>query len=546
MKKIKEKKSRLKLVLIPAILIILVGLLVTLIVVNKKEKINTNLLETNRYTLKYDETWNVKENTDTKANLVHDTKNGEIDLEIIELEKQYQYSEIDELLDEIIYNASKNNTEYNLLKKEKKELTKNEYPGYKLLYENNENQVMISIFKIGEKIVVITYEAENTYFDILLDSVNTIIYNFELKEEKTNLSKQINIETKNIEYKGSEELDNNINETTQHEIANNNFYVNYSLPSKLQATTINSTFGQFDLYDFENGRMNVTTAVYAYNIYEVIGDTARLNMLSEYESNKEEKDFEESLEKIEKNGYSGYIYRNRYYTDDILDKNKQKQHENAKIIYALNANHVFIITIQSADIGISEKFLDNIYINSIKNYSSYIKNEKENGNNIGILKKYTDYSKEKTEEIKISIPEKYKEQDTKQNIYEHRKYVIDYNEELEDYNYEVEFETSTLEIPQILDIENKTLSTSYGKVTYYTEVGEKTINSKPLIAYTGAETKMSGIMYTDINRKTYNSNKMILFYKLEEGYLVIKITANEKEITDELLNEVINFNVEIK
>ncbi len=57
---------------------------------------------------------------------------------------------------------------------------------------------------------------------------------------------------------------------------------------------------------------------------------------------------------------------------------------------------------------------------------------------------------------------------------------------------------------------------------------------------------MSGIMYTDINRKTYNSNKMILFYKLEEGYLVIKITANEKEITDELLNEVINFNVEIK
>jgi len=37
-------------------------------------------------------------------------------------------------------------------------------------------------------------------------------------------------------------------------------------------------------------------------------------------------------------------------------------------------------------------------------------------------------------------------------------------------------------------------------------------------------------MYTDINRKTYNSNKMLLFYKLEEGYLVIKITANEKEI----------------
>ncbi len=336
MKKIKEKKSRLKLVLIPAILIILVGLLVTLIVVNKKEKINTNILETNRYTLKYDGTWNVKENTDTKASLEHDTKNGEINLEIIELEEQYKYSEIDDLLDEIIYNASKNNTEYNLLKKEKKELTKNEYPGYKLLYENNENQVMISIFKIGEKIVVITYEAENTYFDILLDSVNTIIYNFELKEEKTNLSKQINIETKNIEYKGSEELDNNINETTQHEIANNNFYVNYSLPSKLQATTINSTFGQFDLSDFENGRMNVTTAVYAYNIYEVIGDTARVNMLSEYESNKEEKDFEESLEKIEKNGYSGYIYRNRYYTDDILDKNKQKQHENAKIIYALN------------------------------------------------------------------------------------------------------------------------------------------------------------------------------------------------------------------
>ena len=106
MKKIKEKKSRLKLVLIPAILIILVGLLVTLIVVNKKEKINTNILETNRYPLKYDGTWNVKENTDTKASLEHDTKNGEINLEIIELEEQYKYSEIDDLLDEIIYNET--------------------------------------------------------------------------------------------------------------------------------------------------------------------------------------------------------------------------------------------------------------------------------------------------------------------------------------------------------------------------------------------------------------------------------------------------------
>ena len=80
-----------------------------------------------------------------------------------------------ELIDELIYNIQKKNNDYKLISKKEDKLTKDEFNGYKLLYENEKEQVMVNLYKKSDKLVSIRYEANNDYFDILLDSVHNIV-----------------------------------------------------------------------------------------------------------------------------------------------------------------------------------------------------------------------------------------------------------------------------------------------------------------------------------------------------------------------------------
>lgn len=539
-----KKLKKYKFLLIPAIAIIAIGIIALIIFANKKANIKENIIETENYIMKYDETWEVQEKNDTSAILNHED-NAQIKLNISEIEEEYQYSEMEDIIDEIIYNINKSNSEYKLIKKEEKKLTKNEYDSYRLLYENDTNQILISTFKVGEKLITITYEAENEYFDILLDSANTIINSFEIKEKTLDLSNTLNIETKKIELGASSKLDTLISETKNVEIANNNYCVNYTIPACFKETSLNSQIGIYRLDKIEDGSIMITTNVYTRNIYEAISDGNSLSLLSEYNYYKDNDGFEESIDTIERNGFSGYIYKNSYYLDNVINTEEKTIAENVKIIYSLNANHVFVITIEGRKVELSDKLLEKIQINSSTNYSSYVTSQKQDGYIIGTLKRLLNSSENQTEEINIKLPEKYKEQDQKLNIFENKKYVFDYNDELEEYNYEIEYNLSTLNEESIKKLENDSLLTAYGEPTYMTELGIKNINGKEFKEFSCSEINLSGIMYTNINRKKYTASKIILLYQLESGAILkIKITGNNNEITDEILNEATNFDVQ--
>jgi len=68
-----------------------------------------------------------------------------------------------------------------LKKKEKKEISNKKYEAYKILYENGDSQSLIVIFKNSNYLCVINYTANNEYFDILLDSFQFILEEFNLK-----------------------------------------------------------------------------------------------------------------------------------------------------------------------------------------------------------------------------------------------------------------------------------------------------------------------------------------------------------------------------
>jgi hypothetical protein len=49
------------------------------------------------------------------------------------------------------------------------------YQSYSYLYENESNQVLVNVYKKDTKVIITYYEASNEYYDIVLDSVDTIL-----------------------------------------------------------------------------------------------------------------------------------------------------------------------------------------------------------------------------------------------------------------------------------------------------------------------------------------------------------------------------------
>ena len=88
---------------------------------------------------------------------------------------------------------------------------------------------------------------------------------------------------------------------------------------------------------------------------------------------------------------------------------------------------------------------------------------------------------------------------------------------------------------------------SYGECNNYQKVGNITINSKQFIEYVGGYTDLGGIPFTNINRYKYYVNHKALFYRLtDDSYLIIEIQGNNHKISEDIINQATNFEIEEK
>ncbi|MEE3343007.1 MAG: hypothetical protein VZS44_02840 [Bacilli bacterium] len=523
---------------------------------------NSSLKEVNNelYAFKYDTTWKLKEKKDNKIVLKH--KSGStIDIQIIELTDEYRFSTIDELIDELLFNIKEQNDNYKLLSKKHDKMTKYQYSGYKILYENGKEQSMVNLYKKSDKLVYINYEAKNEYFDILLDSVHNIIYNLDVKDKKFDYKSKIKINTTNINYSSSDKLDKMIKDSKTYEIANNNYLVKYSIPSIFDEDGLNSKYGYYN-FKLKNdtgpdSSISLSTSILNENIYEYVDKSESLNVFSSYSGYKKGGDysnFKESIEKLD-GKYNGFIYKNSYnynnsmtWDKDFNVKKVKKPVENVVLIYALNNNHIFVIKIEGDDLAITKKLIDNIKFIKKSNYASYIKIEKEDNYLIGILKRFDSYKRDKMDYITIRVPDKYEEVDKERNIYEERIYGFNYDEDMDMYDYDVKYVLTDSKIDSIVDSINSTyIKSTYGKSQKIAKTGSIDLNGKKFDVYDGGYTELGGIMFTS-NRTKYYISKKILFYNLpdDKGRFYIEISGNGKNITNDIVKELVNFTIEKK
>ena len=526
-------------------------IILTTYILLSKTKIKT--VDDELYLLKYDSTWHISDKSRNKILFKHKS-NSFFELQINELDDENKYAEIDELIDEILYNIQGNNPNFKLISKQKDIVTKVEINGYKLLYEDDTKQEMIVAYKKSNRLVLMRYEATNEYFDILLDSVESIIYNSVIKEDNFGLKNSLSINVDTIQYSTDEELDKLLTTSTNYEIANNNYLIDYSIPDNFTLNAYDSTSKTHSL-KLDNSSIDISLSIINENIYEYLDKDETRSVYNNYkyyhnDDNDEYLDFSESLSKLDSD-FNSYIYKNSYYTTlskYFTNSNNQEdkvKSENVEMIYSLDKNRLLIIKISARRSAITEKLVNMIKINSASNYASYITSKKDNGFLISEFKEYTDYNRDSLQSIVLKIPDKYTEIDKKNNIYINKHYGIDFNDKYDLYNYEINYEISKISIESYIESINSIyIKSTYGSSEKMSYKGDLTVNGNKFQVYTGGYTEISGIMFTNIDRELFYINKMLLVYSLpNKDNFIIHINGNGKEITDSIINDVTNFNV---
>lgn len=543
MKKIIDKLKKYKLIIIIALIIVIIG--TTLIFTLNGKNMSMYAFDNNYYDFNYDKTWQIKDKSDLSV-LLNNKEKASLNIELINIDDEYKYSDLTDIIDDLLYTINSQNSNYKLISKKEDRVTKLEYSGYKLLYENDESQAMITILKSGDKVVIFNYEALNKYFDILLDSVQNIIYNFALKPEKFELTSNITVNTEEMDYASNISLANKLTDTKDYTMASQNYEVNYSIPSIFKLKGFYSNYGDFEYQD-SDGKIKITTGVYKVNMYDYIDSSKTIGTIySDCSYMKESpdtyKDLKEKISEFKIGDYSGYIYKISY-TYHFVD---DRQEEKYIIAVAINKNHIFEVKIEGEGIKIPKKLIEQIKINSVNNYSSYIIRNVENGYFNVEFKQFKDYNYKDYYLINLKLPEKYREMPSYLNVYTKRYFGLNYDHDNEVYQYDIVYDFSSYYVDTVIKSANSSMNSNskYGAVSEMQEEEPIILNDKKFMVYSGSYYKKGALYNSNESNIVYKVNKKILVYELENSrYLTITIDANDTDINDNILRELTDFSV---
>jgi len=139
-------------------------------------RIQEKTYSNSNFRVSYDSTWKVKD-SDNELRLIHKRTKSELRIQCKILDTNFINTSLGDLIDDIIYSVEQQNKGYSLINRELN--ISDKYEGYAYLYENNDKQVLVHIYKKDAKLIIVYYEAESKYYDIVLDSVDMILDSLE-------------------------------------------------------------------------------------------------------------------------------------------------------------------------------------------------------------------------------------------------------------------------------------------------------------------------------------------------------------------------------
>lgn len=508
--------------------IIAVVLFTCLIIMPKEEDVLKEI-ENDIYTISYDNNWTLKEQNKSYIKLEQDSNT--LEFIVKELTKEDQELSFEYFINNLIEKITLENETYNLIVEKSRKVTKSQYEGYELLYENGKEQTLVVIARKGSNLLLVNYTASNEAFDVLLDSVENIIYEFTLLDKVVSFEQKLDeIKVTNISFSNTSF---DYTKTKEYELWSNHYNVVYQLPQIFNQTNISTTSQSYqyvgNTYD---EIIKLTANVQNINLYELVVEKDYITSIpSIIESLKQEEKVSElkvETEEITKK-YEGYIYRITYKYQGLEE---QKNVEKVYILYALDYLKTFVIEIEATNINVSRELIDDISIVSTKKYGSNIDTTVSNGYRKDNMKKMLQNNNISYYNIQYNILEKYKELDYNQNKYEYRNFGYSYQEESNDYLYHIQL--------QLTNSGNTKTEIESFKSIYQFYKDYKIVKGK---TYTINEKDYTYVVVTYKINDEIVRDSYLLHDLTDGGVYSIKITSKEK-IAFQMLKDFTNIEIE--
>lgn len=157
-------------------IVILISLLLVLLLVQNNVRIKD--YSNDYFEVSYDSTWKV-ENKNNVLELKHKKTDSKLEIQYKELDNNLIDVSLSELINDIIASVEKQNSEYDLINVE--ELVNDDVDGYSYLYENDKEQALVNVYKKDSVLVIVYYAAKSEVYDIVLDSVDSILDSLVIK-----------------------------------------------------------------------------------------------------------------------------------------------------------------------------------------------------------------------------------------------------------------------------------------------------------------------------------------------------------------------------
>lgn len=170
MKDLLKKKWKVFLFII-VLLLVLSIILLFLNISGRNEIVNSY------FKISYDFTWSLNKKTEKQLEIEHKKSKSILSINYKIVEDDLFDVSLSDLINDLSYSIQKQNSKYKLISKDVKNF---KYDAYELLYEQDKEQALVTIVKKDNVIVFITYNASSEYFDIVLDSVDSIINTLEI------------------------------------------------------------------------------------------------------------------------------------------------------------------------------------------------------------------------------------------------------------------------------------------------------------------------------------------------------------------------------
>lgn len=369
-----------KIILVIAFIAIIVGIIIFL---TNSKGIQQEEFSTKNYSVKYDTTWKIKSSSDNEIVFQHNDTQSLIDISIADLDSNLYGRTIKQIAQNVKSKIEKEYPDYKCISEHVTYLNDDISEAYQLLFEDGKRQSLIQIGMYGYKIFISSYTAENQYFDILLDSVQTINSNFKIKYESIDMMDSRKIEETGYTVKND---DVDYSETEVQTYRGSYYKVKFTVPVQFKGSSGGLSYTKKNGDSLINTHISISSS--AENLFSVYDEEMKNSKAYGYENTE--------IQKITNGDLEGYGIK--YTSSSGI--------ESYRLLYALNDFNTLKITVDGKDV--TQNLLDNIKVVSFERYGNYIDPTIIDGYHKGILH-CENYFDKTLLSVEYKVPEKYKE-----------------------------------------------------------------------------------------------------------------------------------------